>query len=89
MKISYIHDCCETLSRMSRDCRTTVVGLSHDSRKIIFSKLDQILLFYCINIHSMRLQRESCVYIVNLCRELVVIYLRTSLQLLHSSEIGA
>ena len=37
----------------------------------------------------MRLQRESCVYIVNLCREIVANYSRTSLQLSHSSEIGA
>ena len=37
----------------------------------------------------MRLQRESCVYIVYLCREIVANYSRTSLQLLHSSEIGA
>ena len=37
----------------------------------------------------MRLQCESCVYIVNLCREIVVNYSQTSLQLSHSSEIGA
>ena len=37
----------------------------------------------------MRPQCESCVYIVNLCREIVANYSRTSLQLLHSSEIGA
>ena len=37
----------------------------------------------------MRLQRESCVYIVYLCREIVANYSRTSLQLSHSSEIGA
>ena len=37
----------------------------------------------------MRLQRESCVYIVYLCREIVVNYSRTSLQLSHSSEIRA
>ena len=37
----------------------------------------------------MRLQRESCVYIVYLCHEIVANYLRTSLQLSHSSEIGA
>ena len=34
----------------------------------------------------MRLQRESCVYIVNLCREIVANYSRTSLQLSHSNE---
>ena len=32
---------------------------------------------------------ESCVYIVNLCRELFANYSQTSLQLSHSSEIGA
>ena len=37
----------------------------------------------------MRLQHESCVYIVCLCRELFANYSRTSLQLSHSSEIGA
>ena len=37
----------------------------------------------------MRLQRGSCVYIVKLCREIVVNNSRTSLKLLHSSEIGA
>ena len=37
----------------------------------------------------MRPQRESCVYIVYLCREIVANYSRTSLQLSHSSEIGA
>ena len=37
----------------------------------------------------MRLQRESFVEIVYLCREIVASYSRTSLQLSHSSEIGA
>ena len=37
----------------------------------------------------MRLQRESCVYFVYLCREIVANYSRTSPQLSHSSEIGA
>ena len=37
----------------------------------------------------MRLQRESCVNIVNLCRDIVGNYSQTSLQLSHSSEIGA
>ena len=32
---------------------------------------------------------KSCVYIVNLCHERVANYSRTSLQLSHSSEIGA
>ena len=39
--------------------------------------------------NSMRLQRESCVYIVNRCCEIVANNLRTSLHLSHSSEIGA
>ena len=42
-----------------------------------------------INVYSMRLQRESCVYITNLWREIVENYSRTTLQLSHSSEIGA
>ena len=37
----------------------------------------------------MRLQRESCVYIIYLCREIVANYSLTILQLSHSSEIGA
>ena len=75
----------ETLSRMSRDCRTTVARLSRD----IFSKLDRNSRICRKNVYSMRLQRESCVYIVYLCREIVANYSRTSLQLSHSSEIGA
>ena len=42
-----------------------------------------------INVNSVRLQREMCVYIVILCREIVANNSRTSLQLSHSSEIGA
>ena len=75
----------ETLSRMSRDCRTTVARLSRD----IFFKLDRNSRICRKNVYSMRLQRESCVYIVYLCREIVANYSRTSLQLSHSSEIGA
>ena len=37
----------------------------------------------------MRLQHESFVYIVNLCRIIVANYSRTSLRLSHPSEIGA
>ena len=37
----------------------------------------------------MRLQHESFVYIVNLCRVIVANYSRTSLRLSHPSEIGA
>ena len=82
------YECRATLARMSRDCRTnlnenklhsresreTLSRMSRDCRK---------------NVYSMRLQRESCVYIVYLCREIVANYSRTSLQLSHSSEIGA
>ena len=75
----------ETLSRMSRDCRATVGRLSRD----IFSKLDRNSRICRKNVYSMRLQRESFVYIVYLCREIVANYSRTSLQLSHSSEIGA
>ena len=74
----------ETLSRMSRDCRATVARLSCDNRK-----LDRNSRICRINVHSMRLQCESCVYIINLCREIVANYSRTSLQLSHSSETGA
>ena len=40
-------------------------------------------------LEEVRLQRESCVYIVIFCREIVANNSRTSLQLSHSSEIGA
>ena len=70
---------------MSRDCRAKVARPSRD----IFSKLDRNSRICRINVYSMRLQRESCVYIVYLCREIVANYSRTSLQLSHSSEIGA
>ena len=62
--------------RHSHECRAT-------------AKLDRKSRICRINVYSMRLQRESCVYIVYLCREIVVNYLRISLQLSHSSEIGA
>ena len=75
----------ETLSRMSRDCRATVARQSRD----MFSKLDRNSRICRKNVYSMRVQRESCVYIVYLCREIVANYSRTSLQLSHSSEIGA
>ena len=75
----------ETLSQMSHDCRATVARLSRD----IFSKLDRNSRICRKNVYSMRLQRESCVYIVYLCREIVANYSRNSLQLSHSSEIGA
>ena len=78
----------ETLSRMSRDCRATVARSARQSREI-FSKLDRNSRICRKNVYSMRLQRESCVYIVYLCREIVANYSRTSLQLSHSSEIGA
>ena len=69
--------------RHSHECRMTVE--SQD----IFSKLDRNSRICRINVYSMRLQRESCVYIVNLCREIVANYWGTSLQLSHSSQIGA
>ena len=82
MEISYIRG---KVVRHSHECRATVVRQSRD----IFSKLDKNSQICRINIYSMRQQHESCVYIVNLCREIVANYLRTSLQLSHSSEIGA
>ena len=64
MKISYIR---EKVVRHSHECIATVVRQSRD----IFSKLDRNSRICRINVHSMRLQRESCVCIVNLCREIV------------------
>ena len=79
MKISYIH---WNIARHSHECLATVA-----KKKI--KKLDRNSRICHINVHSMRLQRESCVYIVNLCRKIVANYSQTSLQLLHSSEIWA
>ena len=57
----------ETPSRMSCDCRATVARQSRG----IFSKLDRNSRICRINVHSMRMQRKSCVcLIVNLCREI-------------------
>ena len=77
----------ESLSRMSRDCRATVARQSRG----IFSKLDRNSRICRINVHSMRMQRKSCVCLIvqkNLCREIVENYSRTSLQLSHTSEVG-
>ena len=77
----------------SWDTLANVLQLSHDSRpttvaKYIFNFRPKFA--NCrINDHSARLQRESCVYIVNLCREIVANKSRTSLQLSHSSAIRA
>ena len=89
----------KTLARMSRDCRTNLNENklhSRESRETpsrqsrdIFSKLDRNSRICRKNVYSMRLQRESCVYTVYLCREIVANYTRTSLQLSHSSKIGA
>ena len=93
------HECRATVVRMKMKIsyiRGKVVRHSHECNEsratvaiYIFSKLDRNSRICCINVHSTRLQRESCVYIVNLCREIVAKYSQTSLQLLHSSEIGA
>ena len=88
------YECRATLARMSRDCRTNLnenklhLRESRETRDI-FSKLDRNSRICRKNVYSMRLQRESCVYIVYFCREIVANYSRTSLQLSHSSEIGA
>ena len=74
--------------RHSHECRDSRATIARQSRDI-FSKLDRNSRICCINVYSMRLQLESCVYIVYLCREIVANYSRTSLQLSHSSEIGA
>ena len=79
--VRHSHECCATFVRMkmkinyirgkvvrhSHECLTTVVQQSRD----IFSKLYRNSRICRINVHSMRLQSESCVYIVNLCREIV------------------
>ena len=57
----------ETLSRMSCDSRATIARQSRN----IFSKLDRNSRICRINVYSMRLQRENCVYMVYLCREIV------------------
>ena len=78
-------------ARLSRDCGTNEnenkqhsqesrETLSRQSRGI-FSKLNRNSRICRINVHSMRMQRKSCVCIVNLWR--------TSLQLSHPIEVGA
>ena len=98
----HLYECHVTLTRMSRDCRTnlnenklhsresceTLTNVARLSR-YIFSKLDRNSRICRINVYSMRQQRESCVYIIYLYREIVANYSRTSLQLSRSSEIGA
>ena len=82
MKISHIRG---KVVRHSPECLATVVRQSRG----IFSKLDRNSRIYRINVHSMRMQRKSCVcLIVNLCRKIVENYSRTSLQLSHTSEVG-
>ena len=89
----------KTVARQSCDGRATFMQVSRTCRREILANL-QCEIFATLvrmsrddclfkNVYSMRLQRESCVYIVYLCREIVANYSRTSLQLLHSSEIGA
>ena len=60
----------EKVMRHSHECLATVARQSRDT----VSKLDRNSRICRINDHSMRLQRESCVYIVNLCREIVANY---------------
>ena len=89
MKIRYI---CGKVVRHSHECRATVVRQSRDYRATVVRyifKLDRNLRICRINVYSMRLQHESFVYIVNLCRVIVANYSRTSLRLSCSSEIGA
>ena len=89
------YECCVTLSRMSSDCckndKENKLHLweRHTTSRDIFSKLDRNSRICGINVHSLRLQRESCVQFVNLCCKIVTNNSRTSLQLSNSSEIGA
>ena len=94
--VRHSHDCCTTIVQMKISyIRRKVVRHSHECDYVsplsrdIFSKLDRNSRICHINVHSMRMQHESCVNIVNLCREIVANYSRTGLQLSHSSEIGA
>ena len=63
--------------QLSYDSRVTIARQSRD----ILSEIDRNSRICGINAHSVRLQRESCVYIVNLCREIIANKSRTSLQL--------
>ena len=82
-------DCCNNENENkphSRESRETLSRMSRDCRRGIFSKLDRNSRICRINVHSMRMQRKSCVcLIVNLCREIVENYSRTSLQLSHTT----
>ena len=59
------------LSYICHKCLATVMRLSHDSRQIYLKTQAEILQNCRINVHSMRLQHEICIYIVSLCREIV------------------
>ena len=71
--VQHSHECLATVVRMKIKLihgnvgHTTVARLSRD----IFSQLDGNLRICRINVHSMRLQHESCVYIIYLCRKIV------------------
>ena len=65
MKFRYIQ---ENVARCSHECLLTVVCVTRD---YIFAKFGRNSLKYRINVHSLRLQRESCLFIIYLCRKLV------------------
>ena len=75
---------CDTLLRMSLDYRTY-----RAIAQVTFSKLNRNSQICHINVHSVRLQCKSCVSVVNFCCEIVANKSRNSLQLSHSSKIGA
>ena len=85
MRIS--SDCLPILSRAfarhSCECRTSILKISHIRGKVVRHSPECDSREVCrINVHSMRMQRKSCVcLIVNLCHEIVENYSRTSLQL--------
>ena len=73
--VPHAHECRATVVRIKnlkmkrRYIRGKVTNVARLSRDI-FSKLDRSSRICHINVYSMRLQHENCVYIVNLCREI-------------------
>ena len=80
MKISYI---CRKVVKRYHEFPATVVRQLGDYSATVARYIFKIRPYsrICrINVHSLRLQCESCVYIVNICREIVANYSRTGLQ---------
>ena len=71
MKLSYIH---ENIMRHSHECITTVVRVSYDYRTTVMRCICKIGPNFVKLSHKCPFKEtatESCVYIVNLCHEIL------------------